>query len=456
MAMKNGFVVTNHEDFIKAMNVVNPKIKIIGDYINTKTPVEYLCECGEIHSKAPNSLLLGSRCKKFCGSNNPTKENLEIFKNRIKEIDASIEIIGEYKNQNIPIDFICACGNHHKKEPAQMLLGYTKCPACSQGRISYNMLIDKISHRNGEIEILTPCFEGYVSRKAYKIKFRCTKCKKENIMSIGSLYDGGNCSCFNNHQLKTHAQYSSELFDVNPNIELLSEYKGGTELIDFKCACGNIDSKNARELFRHPVCKACSSSKRKTTSEFVKEMFKINPYIVITGEYINAETKIDYICECGNTHASQPSLLLRGHRCGHCAMSKPETDVVRILEQNGIINIHDYKFSDCKYKNELKFDFWLEDYNWIIEVDGKHHFEPVQFNGIDIERATKRHKYTVKMDNIKNKYCVKNDIKLLRIPYWDFDKLDEIISKYIFNKELGNTKGVTYSSDELKKAKATK
>lgn len=32
-------------------------------------------------------------------------------------------------------------------------------------------------------------------------------------------------------------------------------------------------------------------------------------------------------------------------------------------------------------------------------------------------------------DSIKNKYCEDNGIKLLRIPYWDFKNIDEILSK---------------------------
>lgn len=450
MAKKNGFIVTNQEEFTKAMNIINPKIKIIGSYINTKTPIEYLCECGEIHSKTPNSLLLGSRCRKFCGSNIPTRENLEIFKQRLKDVDDKVKVIGEYKNQNIPIDFICACGNLHKKEPSQMLRGYTKCPSCSQNRITYDMLIKQMKDINNKIEIISPYIEGYL-KKTEKIQYKCLLCENIDFMEIRTLLKNASCKCQYKTNLKTQDEYIKEVYNANSKVIVLSTYSGTENPIKFQCECGNIDEKSARLLVKYPYCRKCKSNKLKTTEEFKKEMSKINPYIIITGEYINAETKINYICECGNTHSSQPSLLLQGHRCGHCAMSKPETDVVRILEDNDILYIHDYKFSDCKYKNELKFDFRLEDYGWIIEIDGKHHYEPVQFNGIDIDRATSRHKYTVKMDNIKNKYCVKNDIKLLRIPYWDFDKLDEIISKYILNKELGNTIGITYSSKRKKK-----
>ena len=34
---------------------------------------------------------------------------------------------------------------------------------------------------------------------------------------------------------------------------------------------------------------------------------------------------------------------------------------------------------------------------------------------------------TQERDKIKNQYCKDNDIKLIRIPYWDIDKIDNIL-----------------------------
>lgn len=70
--------------FLKAMNIVNPKITILSEYIDSSTPVEFLCECGEIHKKSPNRLLNGSRCRKFIGSTIPKKK--DEFINKLKKI----------------------------------------------------------------------------------------------------------------------------------------------------------------------------------------------------------------------------------------------------------------------------------------------------------------------------------------------------------------------------------
>lgn len=44
-------------------------------------------------------------------------------------------------------------------------------------------------------------------------------------------------------------------------------------------------------------------------------------------------------------------------------------------------------------------------------------------------------KKTQKRDRIKNTYCEQNNIPLLRIPHWEFERIEELIQKFL--KELG-------------------
>ena len=43
------------------------------------------------------------------------------------------------------------------------------------------------------------------------------------------------------------------------------------------------------------------------------------------------------------------------------------------------------KFKNCKNKLPLPFDFYLPDYNILIEFDGKQHFESIEIFGGKIE-----------------------------------------------------------------------
>ena len=86
----------------------------------------------------------------------------------------------------------------------------------------------------------------------------------------------------------------------------------------------------------------------------------------------------------------------------------------------------------------LKFDFWLPKYATLIEIDGEHHYRPVNFRGISDERAKERHEYCVGMDNIKNNFCRSHNIVLIRIPYWNFSKkhYNKVIQSITSRKEI--------------------
>lgn len=87
----------------------------------------------------------------------------------------------------------------------------------------------------------------------------------------------------------------------------------------------------------------------------------------------------------------------------------------------------EYSFSDLKNKRVLRFDFAIIDNNKVIrliEFDGIQHFEEQSFFTHDLES-------TQKNDRIKNEYCKSNNIPLVRIPYWERDKitLDMLLGK---------------------------
>lgn len=424
------------KEFEDKLHSKYPNIKITGKYDGYKNKIKYICPCcNHEHDSFPQSLMQGYFCRKNIGKNNPNKKDTRSFIKEIELIDPKIKVIGQYINANEPISFICSCGTETKREPAQMLLGYTKCPKCSQNRITFKEYRDKLLKLRPDIKLFTNIRDDDFIKKREKISYMC-ECGNIDEKSMESLLNGNKCTLCTGKKIskksrKPHKQYVSEVHMISPDVEILSEYLGGDKPIKFKCTCGNIDIKNqARELIRKTCCcSLCSKSAKKTTEQFISEMRNINPNIVILGEYINAETPIEYICECGTRHKSSPSLLLMGHKCGHCNMSKSEYTTKYYLEDHNVEYIFNYKFDDCINKIPLKFDFYIPKYNMCIELDGEHHFKPVTFKGISYELALERHQYTKKLDEIKNIYCEKNMINLVRIPYWDFSNIENILDK---------------------------
>lgn len=159
--------------------------------------------------------------------------------------------------------------------------------------------------------------------------------------------------------------------------------------------------------------------------------------IVSKNDY--GHTRIEFKCECGETFIAYSCDFIAKikNRCRVCTndITKIEYLTKEFLDKNNIEYIMEHTFKNCKKNNKRPyfFDFYLLQYNCCIECDGRQHFEKVNFGGISDEEAINNLKETQKSDKIKDFYCQKNNINMIRIPYWDFDNKNYI---NILNKKL--------------------
>ena len=119
-------------------------------------------------------------------------------------------------------------------------------------------------------------------------------------------------------------------------------------------------------------------------------------------------------CGCGNTSLVSTSNLNSGmtNSCGCLRQSNGERIVEAILKKNNIKFIKEYRFSNCKNKLVLSFDFYLPNHNTCIEYQGQHHFTPIKHFG-DSEMFEK----ILLRDQIKRDYCKEHNIQLLELKY---------------------------------------
>lgn len=129
--------------------------------------------------------------------------------------------------------------------------------------------------------------------------------------------------------------------------------------------------------------------------------------------------------------------------------SKGERAVAYYLQSMGYYTRSQVTFSDCYDNRCLPFDigFYLDNRLCLIEFDGIQHFKPVsKFGGEEYFKYIKKH------DRIKDAYCKKNNIPLLRIRYDERPQLEQIIDDFIaqvqsnrqeyferYNEEVKNT-----------------
>lgn len=130
--------------------------------------------------------------------------------------------------------------------------------------------------------------------------------------------------------------------------------------------------------------------------------------------------------------------LLNGNKqsCG-CLKSIGEANIERVLKDNSIYYEKEKKFEDFIYEDSLchpRYDFYLPEFNRLIEFDGEQHFTKIDFFTKELSDYTARQE----KDNIKNKYALSKNIDLIRIPYWERNNitLDLLLgSKYLVEEE---------------------
>lgn len=292
-----------------------------------------------------------------------------------------------------------------------------------------------LSIHHPDLELLS---DTYIDCKT-KLEFVCKKHREEGIQrktfdDIINSHQG--CRYCGIEKRGERYQIDTEIIIARCN-ELSLNYVGRytrNQNTWVRFTCNKHLEKGVQEIswYRLRTCaKGCAycTGRYKTTEDFINEMIAINSNIEIIGEYTGSENPVDCRCKlCGHLWSPIGRSLKNGQGCPHCTMSKGEIMVKQFLESHKIIYETQKTFDDCIYEQKLKFDFYLSDYNILIEYDGEQHFKPVDFANKGIEWATNLFNKNLEKDAIKNKYCKDNNIRLIRIPYYEYNNIEFILT----------------------------
>lgn len=181
-------------------------------------------------------------------------------------------------------------------------------------------------------------------------------------------------------------------------------------------------------------CRVCQYDAIRSDSEsFISKATAVHKekYDYSKVVYTSSNKKVLIICGVHGEFSQKAGNHLCGDGCPKCRASKGEVAVSNALKDYGLSFKEQAKFIGCRSKNgvRLKFDFYIESLNLLIEFDGKQHFTKVEtFGGSEGFLSQKRN------DEIKNRYCESRGISLLRIKFNEnvesaIDKMLEVIEK---------------------------
>lgn len=373
--------------------------------------------------------------------------NVEIFLDELSKKGLPIELIGEYKGSGKKTTFRCkTCGNEWEAQPYAVLhyksLGCIKCRDKDQGkrkRKTHDQYVRELSLVNPNIEVI----ESYQTAQS-KIAHRCKLCGHEWSVTPSSLLHGNGCPKCANRIPITHTSFLNSLpLNIKRNLDILGEYEGADIPILCKCkVCGFEFTTIPARLRYGNGCKKCADklrgiALRKTHDQFVEELKQVNSDIEIIGKYITSKDPIECRCKkCGNIWTPCASSLLAGFGCPHCLIPHGERDIEKYLQDNNISYESQKKFPDLfGRKMKLSYDFYLPDYNLLIEFQGEQHEKPINLFGGEQTFVIQKER-----DEKKRKYASDHNIDLLEIWYYDQKNISTILNNYLQSKSVETVK----------------
>lgn len=218
-------------------------------------------------------------------------------------------------------------------------------------------------------------------------------------------------------------------------IEILGEYVGSEKKI--LCICNYCNHQwyvTPNKLKQGRGCPMCANQTRsvKPLSEAKNDLAQKYPTIKIVGNYINTHTPADFKCLACDTiwTTTFQSIYYGNSGCPLCNSTYGEYVVAVYLNNNNIKYLRQFTFSDCRFQNPLRFDFYLPDHNTVIEYQGEQHYYPVKFNAEWNDQELQRQfQYTQTRDDIKRNYCKEQGINMVEIPYWDKNNIGKYLDK---------------------------
>lgn len=177
--------------------------------------------------------------------------------------------------------------------------------------------------------------------------------------------------------------------------------------------------------------------KRKTTEQFILEAKKVHGdlYDYSQVEYISDDEKVTIICKKHGLFSQKANNHLNGMGCPICRASKGELRILKWLKLSGIEFKKEAILRSPLAPGKRKFfkvDFLLEGNSpTIIEYNGPQHYANIEGWG-----GQEGYNYRLERDVKLKEYCEQENIRLIVIPYTDFDRIEEILDQEFLATKL--------------------
>lgn len=439
--VKNLFVDNNGELFYSYEKTV---------YIKSTEPVSILCKIHGEFLKTPKKHKQGQGCMECSKINrvNKLKSNVEEFIEKAVTVHHDEEnkplfIYDEvdYKGYDVPVIIKCLNGHRFEQTPTSHVNGRNGCKYCSgsykrdtEDFIARSILIhkdekgdplfdySKVEYKTTEDKVELKCKNGHTFFQT----------PHHHLSGHGCDYCARGVYILNTEQFIEEARkVHGDKYDYSKSI-----FTGMNNHLIIKCPeHGEFQMVTLNHTTYGRGCYDCAQIRngilsRKPLEKYIEDANKIYnnkfDYSRVHETYEKGDSKVNIGCpSCKQFFIIRAKDHLDGHQCKNC---KNKTQIIFyefLRNQYGDnMFIPEKIFEDCKNKNYLPFDFYSEEMNIIIELDGRQHLEEVNIFRETLEVRQKidfKKMYFLQSKNIslirifqedvyENKYNWKNDI----------------------------------------------
>lgn len=387
------------------------------DYKNTRSKISIICKEHGIFLQNAKNHKEGQGCPRCHSNRNLTKE-----------------------------EFINLCKNKHKYDYSLINTSFIKSDDYIKiidinSNLVYSQLSD--NHKNGirptkiDSKSLIDKFNNIHNNKFYYIIDKDNYNSTDKIKIINKITNDTFEYRVDRHlqgmspnkvTLNLFLCKSKNIHNCKYDYSLIKEINGNSNKVDIICKDHGVFKQSvSNHMNLGHGCPICIGKGKWSNDVLISEFNKVHLdlYDYSKVNFKGVDEKIDIICREHGIFSQNIHKHLKGQGCPECKKnSKGEEYIKNYLERNQIKYIRQKSFDDCKYINKLNFDFYLPDINICLEFDGLQHFKPVKEFG-----GEKEFELILKRDECKNKWCIENEVNLIRIRYDEFDKISEILDE---------------------------
>jgi hypothetical protein len=413
------------------------------EYKKAIRKVKIICKVHGIFKQSPNSHLGGQTCPTCARQSGISKRSLTLsdFLEKAKTIHSDLydySLVDNYKNNRTILDIICKEHGVFKQMAVNHLQG-KGCQKCGQAVVEE-------SKRLSQSDFLERSTSVHASRYDYSlVVYKNSSTKVKIICKTHGLFKqipnahmaGAGCKkCAIDEAAKKRRKNNAffikkaTLVHGNSYDYSLVECDGTKSNVTIICKTHGLFTQSASGHLQGKGCQYCAIEKsigpRQTTNEFIAKAQKIHgdTYDYSLVEYTGSSKKIYLICKKHGKFKTVAQYHLSGVGCRKCRISRGEYVIGEFLQRSGLLHETEKRFDNCRNQKVLPFDFYIPAHNLLIEYDGEQHFIPVKMWG-----GEEGLKAIQKRDAIKTRFAERHNIRLLRIKYTEYDRIEEILSE---------------------------